>query len=642
MAAEVPVWIRLFGKEEVEKGITDIKKSFESAGKAALLAFAGFEAVQKVTAFFIDARKEAQELTRANVQLKFELGYTSEELNKQSQILSKKYMIDEKDIKQAQSHLAMNHLTEEQIKKLTPAILNYSQAMGVDLLTATNTVTKAVEGQSHTMRGVPGIIAGAAGSYEKVNSVIDLLNSRFHDQADAVLESKDGWDKMAFAVKEYTKEVGIMLFGAGKEETANRQNKNSIDELTKAKLELARIEAIQASFTDKSKTGLDKFFNTILHNKTEVADYRKELEKNIERHQKTVTAYDDAQKSAKEKGIAENKAAKEQEDRMAKAEAARLKAIEDSKKLAKEEKEAISEVEKMRRDGIRKEGEAQLAMEEQRKEITKISYERRSEEATKRLDVESKLETMHLMKDTKGRLELLKKEHDKEISLFKDGSKRKLAVEKEFAVEEAEFIKIETERKIAFDLEYADNTLALMDQLASATSANAQVMKRIKEGEAVVSAAKGALGVVENSGEFIANFGPIAGPIAMGAEIALMVALAGAQIAKIESAKMAYGGVVTGGIPGVDSVPALLMPGEIVYNPANPNPALASMINSNNQSSNTNLHVYGPTINISGGADQKTISRISQATQRAIDAGVKQAMRNMQQNGKLKGVALYN
>ena len=167
-------------------------------------------------------------------------------------------------------------------------------------------------------------------------------------------------------------------------------------------------------------------------------------------------------------------------------------------------------------------------------------------------------------------------------------------------------------------------------------------MKRIKEGEAIISAARGALGVIENSGEFIGNFGPIAGPIAMGAEIALMVALASAQISQIESAKMAYGGIVRGGTPGIDSVPAMLMPGELVYNPAHPNPAVASMISNSTSNSTNHLHVHGPQITIQGNADQKTISKISQATHEATVKGVSQALRTLQARGKVSGITLYN
>jgi hypothetical protein len=645
MAAEIPVKISLVGKEEVESGIKSVKDAFVSAGKAATEAFVVLEIFQKVKEYTIGASEKAKELTQANLQLKAALGYTSEALDSQAEAISKKYMIEEKDIKQMQTHLAMNHLTEEQIKKLTPAILNYAAAQGIDLVSATNNVTKAIEGQGHSMRGVPGIIAGASGSMEKIDSVITLLNGKFHDQADAILESKDGWDRFGFTLKEWNKEFGIVLFGLGKDAKAIQDNKNATDDLSRSKAELLKVEAIQAGMSDKNKTGFQKYLDSLIHNKEGLADERKELEANIAKREKEIKSYEDSQKAIKDRAIAENKAAKQQEENEAKAEAARKKAIVDAKKKVEEEKKAQEEVEKMRRDGIKKAGEAK---EKEREEIEKQNEEakesqRKADEVILKMQEEDRMagweiirkaQTKEDQKTFKGRLKLLKDEHKQEIDLAKKTGASTILLEKQHAEEIKAITVNELQMKTEMYGGVAESALGNLQIIAEASHANAGVMKAIAMSEAAINTAVGATKALTAT-----PYPPV--NIAL---MALTIAAGIAQEAIIASKPMAYGGVVTGGIPGVDSVPATLMPGEIVYNPAHPNPALASMISNSsttNDNSNT-LHVYGPTINVSGDVSQKTISKISQATHEQTVKSVHSAIRTLQARGKMAGVTLYN
>jgi hypothetical protein len=184
---------------------------------------------------------------------------------------------------------------------------------------------------------------------------------------------------------------------------------------------------------------------------------------------------------------------------------------------------------------------------------------------------------------------------------------------------------------------YAEITLSSLSSIAEATKANSQVKRRIAEGEAIISGGKAALGVIENSGQFISTFGPVAGPILMGVELAGIIAEAVVQVQKIESAKMKYGGVVTGGTPGQDSVPAMLMPGEVVYNPANPNSALASIIGSSTTNNAGNVHIHmGGAVSIQGSPSRGDLKTI----QDHIDKGVTKALRRAQNLGKVNAPGL--
>jgi hypothetical protein len=100
---------------------------------------------------------------------------------------------------------------------------------------------------------------------------------------------------------------------------------------------------------------------------------------------------------------------------------------------------------------------------------------------------------------------------------------------------------------------------------------------------------------------------------------------------------MGAGGVVQGGVSGRDSVPALLMPGEIVYNPALPDPNLANMITGGSSGHTTHTtHLNMGDIHIHGNASPQTV----QAVQRATERGVMSALKRMQQSGKVTATGL--
>jgi hypothetical protein len=284
----------------------------------------------------------------------------------------------------------------------------------------------------------------------------------------------------------------------------------------------------------------------------------------------------------------------------------------------------------LEKEYLSKEDKTQKAQEEV--ERIKKGIEKRAEQD--RLDAQQivdQRELKLLQKTFDGRMKLLKAEHKKELDAYKKLGISTIELEQDQAREIYEIKKRETVDKINFDLDYASRTLGIMSDLADASKASAQVKQRIAEGEALVSAGKAAMGVLANTESYIGSFGPVGGPIAMGVEIALLAAEAAAQISKIESAKMAYGGVVRGGTPGVDSVPTMLMPGEVVYNPAMPNPALASMISTQSTSNESNIHLGGMSIVVQGNADRSTVNQLAAVTEKAVISALKKA----QNNGKI-------
>ena len=147
--------------------------------------------------------------------------------------------------------------------------------------------------------------------------------------------------------------------------------------------------------------------------------------------------------------------------------------------------------------------------------------------------------------------------------------------------------------------------------------------------------------VASNALKDIALHGPIYGAVEAAIESVAITAVATG--AKSAIGHMAYGGVVTGGIPGQDSVNAKLMPGEIIYNPAHPNPALASMINSGNNSTQNTTHVHfaSPNIHIHGNPDQKSLAKMTQAMSEAFTQQTHKALQVLVSRGKMPDVKVY-
>ena len=164
----------------------------------------------------------AKEYTQVNNQLKESLGYTSVELSESSELLSNKNLIEKKDIQTIQERLSLYTKDEAGIKTLTAAILDYAKATGKDLLTATQIVTRAIETEKGSIKGFPGHLDGAAESSERLAAITDILNSHFHGQAEAVRESKNLFDEIAFSANKLKEVLAISLFGKAPEKEQMR------------------------------------------------------------------------------------------------------------------------------------------------------------------------------------------------------------------------------------------------------------------------------------------------------------------------------------------------------------------------------------------------------------------------------------
>ena len=109
---------------------------------------------------------------------------------------------------------------------------------------------------------------------------------------------------------------------------------------------------------------------------------------------------------------------------------------------------------------------------------------------------------------------------------------------------------------------------------AMATSSNKELRAIAKVAANVQIVANTAAGASSAMSKSMTFFGPIAGPVIGAALAAAQIAFGVEQLHKLNAQKLADGGIVSGGISGIDSVPAMLMPGELVIPKRNAEDAL--------------------------------------------------------------------
>jgi predicted GIY-YIG superfamily endonuclease len=194
----------------------EIKGSFVNAIKGAVLAYAGFEVVTKVTGFLKSARLEYKESVQMQMQLRTALGYTSQALNEQADALGRKLIVDNEEITAVQIKLANYVKNEEQIKRLVPAVLDLAAATGMDMASAANMVARGISDDSEELGRFKISVDGAKGSVERIDSVILGLNAKFLNQATAVAAAKDSFDQYEVAMKNIGEKVGKVVSEAPK------------------------------------------------------------------------------------------------------------------------------------------------------------------------------------------------------------------------------------------------------------------------------------------------------------------------------------------------------------------------------------------------------------------------------------------
>lgn len=164
----------------------------------------------------------------------------ADDLISQANKLQSITLFSDEDIINGQALLATFTQSEEQLKTLTPLILDYAQAFGMDVASAAKQVGKALINTNGAI-GKSGIEAeGAAGSYERYSNLVQQLTDKFTGQAEGAIpealkaqreltvsidELKESWGSMVTSIanlglfKWISDELGYLKWGLDKIKT---------------------------------------------------------------------------------------------------------------------------------------------------------------------------------------------------------------------------------------------------------------------------------------------------------------------------------------------------------------------------------------------------------------------------------------
>lgn len=271
------------------QGMRSLKNSFN--------AIAGSAAVGVVISLLKDARKESQEYKLAVNQLTTSIGFYSKAIINQANALEKSKMVQADETLRAAARLSFYFKEEKEIQKLIPAVLDLARAKGMDLASAADMLAISFTRSENAEKKDTGTIRGLGIEYKKtgdqakdLDAMIKAVTDKVGDQSQAVFDSLDGWDKLAFKIKNVKEEWGKYLFGVSKSQKDEMNISEKEILLKEARITLQKLE--------NNNTG------TYVFNKKKSIDA---VKANIAAYEKEIKTYRDNEQALKDLAIERNK-----------------------------------------------------------------------------------------------------------------------------------------------------------------------------------------------------------------------------------------------------------------------------------------------------------------------------------------------
>lgn len=198
--------------KDLEKKMSDAKKSFDTLGKTSAVAFAGLTA--SALGFIESARQQELAINQLNQALKNSGNFSEEAsvgLQKYASELQRASLFGDETIIQAQSLIASFGIEGEELKKLTKATLDLAQAKGMDLTSAADLVAKSVGSSTNALARYGVVIEGTSGSSQRVQTALSGINNLFEGQAEAATKGLGSIKQMQNAVSDLAEEIGGAL-----------------------------------------------------------------------------------------------------------------------------------------------------------------------------------------------------------------------------------------------------------------------------------------------------------------------------------------------------------------------------------------------------------------------------------------------
>ncbi len=204
--------IRTDGAKKAKGDLGGVDRSMKTLAKSAMAAGAAFFGARAIISGIKTVINLEREQTLAVKKLETALGKNSSALQKQASALQQVTTFGDETIIQAQAMLAMFIKDEEQLKKATIATLDLAAAKGMDLVQAADLVGKSVGSSTNALARYGVSAEGAAGSSERLNSIVDGMTKYFGGQATAVVDTMAGsLDQMSNAVGDVGEIMGEKL-----------------------------------------------------------------------------------------------------------------------------------------------------------------------------------------------------------------------------------------------------------------------------------------------------------------------------------------------------------------------------------------------------------------------------------------------
>ena len=163
---------------------------------------------------FIEAEENAQRLRNAVVSVAKDSEAAFQELIEQSSRLQQITIFDDDSIQRTQTQLLNFGLTVDQVKRLTPAILDLAKANKIDLGQATDIVIQGINGQTRALRPLGIAFKDTGDKAENLDSILGRINSKWEGQSKNIETTADKLKTFQNRVAEFSEQVGGVLVDA--------------------------------------------------------------------------------------------------------------------------------------------------------------------------------------------------------------------------------------------------------------------------------------------------------------------------------------------------------------------------------------------------------------------------------------------
>ena len=567
--------------KKTQKQTAGLKSSFDKVKKSAgalTAAYVAFKAVTGSISAVIDAhKKQAEAVARVDNAFRSmgrDAGATLRNLKKQASELQAVGIFGDEEIIAAQAVLAtFPKIADEQMGAATQTVVDFAAQTGSSMAQAAKIIGQASDGMVGSMSRYGISLSDSTKKSKDFGAIMDDINSQVGGANEKIgTEAVHSLTRLNNAWGDLMETIGEALtefIGPAVEKfTALLSRVNEVltrSELDKQAEHLAAVKKeLEHVLTLTQEDYKNDRFQTW---ESDVKRLREEIAKLETEMAPAQAIKDEEDAAAKAKADAEAKAEAEAEAERKKAEAAAKaaeEAAEEKKKREEREKEEreraqATELERtteMEREKWRRYDEIQTA--------AKIAQQERDAAAAAEAE-EKHAETLEL--STQRELEKWQLRADIEIAANAQALER--AAEHQAKLEAIEEGSKDHSEKLEKDNQKAREKLVAAGQKA--------VLKLFKEGskEAIVAQAAmdiGGAGIdyfssLSANTAWAAQLGPVAGPpykLAMDALATKTFALSVAGITANAALKFNEGGIVPGGAPYSDRVPAMLTPGESV------------------------------------------------------------------------------